>query len=118
MGTISSVIFMIFILVTMSSSTLISELGLNDRIQIIITMVLTVAAYKQVIHDELPHKPYLTFTDIYILIAFAFLGAVLLFVCFNFHKLLGVFYVLWLLLHIMFCIMCQLDPENIFPAWE
>lgn len=47
--------------------------AISDRMSVLLTIILTLAAYKSSISSFVPQKPYLTFLDIYVLISFALL---------------------------------------------
>eukprot|EP00392_Amoebophrya_sp_AT5.2_P007015 g7027.t1 len=68
--------FILFCLVALAFSTfLVSPDDVGTRMQVLLTLVLSLAAYKVSLNSWMPIKPYVTRLDVYVLLAFAITSA-------------------------------------------
>jgi hypothetical protein len=66
---VTNVILPVFLIIAISAVCFaIPDLG--DRMQVVLTLLLTVVAFKFVITQDLPATPYMTYLDIYILVGY------------------------------------------------
>jgi len=127
-----NIVFVLFLLISMSfSSVILDPTDLGDRSSIDLTLVLTCVAYKYVVAQQLPAISYLTLMDKYVIFSLMFISTTMVnnfvvrlladyystYVANVVNIVYGAtFFAFWVLLHVVLSVISS--TERLYKKWE